>query len=136
MSVMGRAFALLLAIAACGCSEAARAPGGGGGAEAPASLPPGPRRAEQAQPPPPRPAQQAGPAEPDYPPALRSPTRAEADRIAASCGTRVRRATMRGGLLRLAAWAAYEPVGATPAQERCFYHRIRLLVGRPAPRRG
>jgi hypothetical protein len=61
---------------------------------------------------------------------LRSPTQAEADRIAASCGTRVRRATMRGGLLRLTAWAEYEPVGATPAREACYYRRIRLLVAR------
>jgi hypothetical protein len=124
---MGRAFALLLAIAACGCSDPARAPGGGGEAERPAKLLPAPA---------PRPAEQAGPAEPDYPPALRQPTRSEAERIAASCGTRVRPATMPDGLLRLAAWAVWEPLGATPAQARCFYHRIRLLVARPAPRRG
>ena len=122
---MGRVFALLLAIAACGCSQPARTPGDGG-ADGPASrVPPAPRTAAQ-----------AGPAEPDYPPALRSPTRAEAERIAASCGTRVRPATMQGGLLRLAAWAAYEPVGATPAQEACFYRRVRLLVARPAQPRG
>lgn len=126
MSVMARAFALLLVLAACGCSEPAPAPGGGAAAGASTPLP-----APAA-----RPAAQAVPAEPDYPPAVRSPTRSEAERIAASCGTRVRPATMRGGLLRLAAWAEYEPVGATPAQERCFYHRIRLLVARPAPPRG
>jgi hypothetical protein len=68
----------------------------------------------------------------DDPPAVRQPTRAEAERIGAECGTRVRPARMPDGLLRLAAWAVYEPVDATPAQGECFYHKIRLLVAQPA----
>jgi hypothetical protein len=113
---MEKVLALLLVMAACGCSGE---PGGDGKADGPSNS--GPRRAPAA-------GEQASPAEPEYPPAVRQPTRSEAERIAASCGTRARPATMQGGLLRLAAWAAYEPIDATPAQARCFYDRIRLLV--------
>lgn len=115
---MGRALVLLLVIAACGCSGEA-----GGDGKAAGSRDPEPRPAHAT-------GAQAGTAAPAYPPAVREPTRAEAERIAAQCGTRARRATMRGGLLRLVAWAAYEPVDATPAEAECFYHRIRLLVAR------
>jgi len=111
---MGRALALLLlATAASGCSELARPRASGAEGEAPAPSNP----------------------EPDYPAAVRQPTGSEAARIAAACGTRARPARMPDGLLRLAAWAVYEPVDATSAQARCFYHRIRPLVARPPPDR-
>jgi hypothetical protein len=68
-----------------------------------------------------------------YPPAIRDPTAAEAQRIGRECGVRVRRARMPNGLRRLAPWGVYEPVDATPEQSECFYHHIRLLIAQPAP---
>ena len=67
-----------------------------------------------------------------YPPAVRQPTRAEAEWIGRECGVRVRHARMPEGILRLAAWSVYEPIDATAQRSDCFYHRIRLLVARPA----
>lgn len=73
------------------------------------------------------------PPEENHPPAIRQPTEAEAQRVAAGCGTRARRATMPPNLLRMAPWGVHEPVeGATEAQRRCFMREIRRLIARPA----
>lgn len=73
------------------------------------------------------------PPEETYPPAVRQPTEAEAQRVAAGCGTQARRAMLPPDLLRQAPWGVYEPVaGATAAQRSCFTRQIRLLIARPA----
>jgi len=64
-----------------------------------------------------------------YPPAVRQPTQAEAERVADQCGTRAQRARINADLLRLAPWALYEPVErAADGQKVCLCREIRRLL--------